>query len=581
MKSIASRRFLVAVMMTSLGFHSGCKSADDGDTGGNGGDSGGGAGGGSGGGAAAGENGSGGGGGDNPSGTGGNGNPGNGGSKTGGSNAGGTMATQTGGTPGSDPGVAVLSRPVDMNGWGAPYRITVPSGVVLRQGGTALLTTPKLPKQLPLHSELSRTMQVLRSSTAQKPNRLKVLFYGQSITRQPWWEEVIKWFETTYPTVKFEFSMQAAGGKAANMMRRASEQDVIPMQPDLIIYQNYGGYEDIDAIIRDWRTRTTAEIMLQTWHLGNENDFPNGNDRMSYLYMPNVCERYGCYLLDVRTAWRDYVKAKNLANGALTSDGVHLNDEGIALMAKLVIDAFKNHPQSGVPADPMHLVETFEIGKDLSWYQGRLLADFDGTRIDIVAAPNANIAADVATVTIDGKKPSEFPEAYAFTRPNSSGKLIDMPEPGWPWALGAPMRIDRNTKLLVEDWTLTITQRSGNDFQFSVAGSVTGNDGNGSRNAKFTSTSGRVVISPDDWHTDDGKNGFNISTNKVVWKAIALHTDSYPPTAIAANPSQPQPATMIIAGLPNRRHRIELKTKDGKPLPLTDVRVYRPPVLVR
>jgi|GEM_PF-1387335 len=496
-----------------------------------------------------------------------------------GGDSGGTgTSTQTGGDPGTDPGATVLSRPVDMANWGTPYRITVPSGVMVRPGGTALLTTPKLPKPLPANSELSRTMERLRGSTAQKPSHLKVLFYGQSITRQPWWNEVIKWFETTYPTVKFEFLMQASGGMAANKMRRASEQDVIPLQPDLIIYQNYGDYLDIDAIIRDWRTRTTAEIMLQTWHLGTENpDAFASIERMNYLYMPNVCERYGCYLLDVRTAWKDYVKAKNIANDALTRDGIHLNAEGITLMAKLVIDAFGNYPASGIPSDPMHLVETFEIGKDLPWYQGRLLADFDGTRIDIVARSDAKLAADLASVTIDGKKPSEFPEAYAFTRPNTNGKAIDLPEPGWPWVIGAPMRIDRTAKLLVEYWTLSITQRNGNDFQFTVAGSLTGNDGSGSRNAKFVSPSGRVVIAPEDWHTDGAENtGFNLTGNKVVWKAIALHTDRYPPSALPGDATLPEPATMIIAGLSNKRHRIELKTKDGKALPLSAVRVYRP-----
>jgi hypothetical protein len=187
------------------------------------------------------------------------------------------------------------------------------------------------------------------------------------------------------------------------------------------------------------------------------------------------------------------------------------------------------------------------------------------------------MAADLASVTIDGKKPSEFAEAYAFLRPNTSGKLIDLPEPGWPWIMGAPMRIDHNAKLVVEDWTLSITQRNGNDFQFTVAGSVTGNDGAGSRNVKFVSPSGRVVIAPEDWHTDGAENsGFNLTGNKVVWKAVALHTDRYPPAAITGDPTLPQPATMIISGLPNKRHRIELKTRDGKPLPVTDLRVYRP-----
>lgn len=484
-----------------------------------------------------------------------------------------------GGSPGAGgaPTPELLSRPVDSSSWGAPYRISVPAGLTLRPGGTPLLTEPRLPRALPARAELSRTMALLRASTAARPSSLKVLFYGQSITRQEWYEQVIRWFEATFPTVRFQFAMLASGGQPAAKMRRASEHDVIPLQPDLIIYQNYGDYLDLDAIVRDWRSRTTAEIVLQTWHLGNETgDAFTSIERMSYLYMPNVCERYGCYLLDVRTAWKDHVRQNNLANAALTSDGVHLNQRGIDLMAQIVIGAFRDHPASGVPVDPMRTVETYEVGADLRWQGDRLLVDFEGSRIDVIAQPGARIAAGAATVRVDDRPPSLLDGPWAHTRPNESGRLIDKPEPGWPWSLGAPLRIGRNTRLQAEDWTLTITQRMGEIFQFTLRGSRTGDDGTGSSGARFVSRSGRVVIEPMDWHVRDPQGGFNIPSNQVRWRSIALHTDVYPPSAIEAPMTGAEVITPLAQDLPNRRHRLELVSRDGRPLPIRALRVHRP-----
>ncbi len=490
---------------------------------------------------------------------------------------------QGGGTPpplGGN-GVPYLTRAIDKTGWGAPFAITVPAGLTLRVGGTPLATTPKLADgPIPQHTGLTRTLALLSGSTPQKHNKVKILFYGQSITRQPWFETVSAYLKTTYPNADIEIAMLASGGQAANKMRRASEHDVIPMYPDLIIYQNYGDYLDIDAIIQDWRRRTTAEVMLQSWHLDSATgDSFTSIERMSYLYMPNVCTRLGCEYLDLRTPWKEYVKSKNYPNAALTSDGIHLNDEGLALMAKLVNDMFKNVPAQ-TPVDPLAMVSTWPVGPgQVPWQAGKLVVDFDGNRIDVVAAVGAKIAAGAATVLIDGKKPSEFKEAFAFTRPNGNGLLIDKPEPGWPWALGAPMRIDFANKLVVEDWTLSLSNVSGSNFNYTVAGSVTGADGSGSRAAAFRSTSGRVVIASADWATDGANNaGFNISTNKVVWKAIALHTDSYPPAPLDATDATREFTTTLIQGISNGKHRLELTATGGQPLPVAALRVFRPPL---
>lgn len=93
-------------------------------------------------------------------------------------------------------------------------------------------------------------------------------------------------------------------------------------------------------------------------------------------------------------------------------------------------------------------------------------------------------------VLIDGKKPSEFPEAYCITRP----------QPG-PWSPLFLSRVDHDAPLVLEDWTLRVSNVSadGKTWEFDVRGSVTGQDGSGRSDQPFVSQSQRVKIDPAAW----------------------------------------------------------------------------------
>ncbi|MDX2021605.1 MAG: hypothetical protein SF187_15280 [Deltaproteobacteria bacterium] len=511
-------------------------------------------------------------------------------SSSSGGGKGGTATSQGGGggadDGGSSPGsLPLLTKAVNDSNWGEGFKVAVPPGVVILPGGTQYIAGPKFAKPLPVWSGMSRTMNLLKSSTADKRNTVKILFYGQSITRQEWFVTVTDELKKQFPNADIQTWMLAAGGMAADRMRRASEHDVIPLYPDLIIYQNYGGYTDIDGILQDWRSRTTAEIIIQNWHLGS--DAGNaGVDRMSYLFIPDVARRLGAEFLDSRTAFKEYIAAKNLSNTGLTGDGIHLNAEGMTVMAKLHVDLFKNYPAATV-TDPLAMVNTFEVGKDVKWNGGTLAFEFEGNRVDLIVSNGSMVAAEAATILVDGKKPSEFPGNYAFTRPNGDGKNINKPEPGWPWTPGAVMRVDSMAARVVEDWTLKITNRNGSNFSFTVEGSVTGPDGGGmvmgangtgTGTTSFVSNSKRVVIKPSDWQFEGAMKEWNLATNQVVWKSIALSTDVFPPKAVNASDSKIEYAVTLFQGLPNGKHKVEIKTKDGKSLPLASVRTFRPPL---
>ena len=53
------------------------------------------------------------------------------------------------------------------------------------------LDPPEPPANLAeLGSRIQRTMTLLATSTPQKRRRVRILFYGQSVTRNPWWKTV-------------------------------------------------------------------------------------------------------------------------------------------------------------------------------------------------------------------------------------------------------------------------------------------------------------------------------------------------------------------------------------------------------
>ena len=127
-------------------------------------------------------------------------------------------------------------------------------------------------------------------------------------------------------------------------------------------------------------------------------------------------------------------------------------------------------------------------------------------------ARRASSASGRIAIRIDGKKPSEFPGAYAITRP--------VPPPWSPLAL---TRVDHESPLLIEPWTLTVTSVGADSktWTFSVAGGLTGPDGEGTSDQPFRSNSGRVKIAPENWFRGFGKEpvpkGYTIH-----WQVVPL-----------------------------------------------------------
>jgi hypothetical protein len=379
-----------------------------------------------------------------------------------------------------------------------------------------------------------------------------------------------------------EIENRAIGGFAAQVLVRPAEHDLYPFYPDLLIFHVYGSNGEYEQIIRNVRARTTAEILMQTDHVAARGvgKGPDETDKglhwdwlMNHQFLPEIARKYGCGLADVRGAWQPYLAANRLEPRALLSDDVHLNAHGNFLMAEILKAHLVYRPDSARPSVDSPPVRTIPVGQNgVAWKNGRLVLPFDGNRVDLIAGPANGKPAGAARVLIDGKAPSSFPELRYITRPSGTVGV------GWP----AVIRVGSEAPLLIEDWTARLTNLSADakQFSFTVTGSKTGPDGEGTSDKRFVSRSGRIVIEPQDWwlHAD-----YNLAKKptpegyEVRWRVLPLFADRYAPPA--ALDSTREHAVTLAQGLSNGKHTLELIADDkNAPPPVAAFRVYRPPL---
>lgn len=419
---------------------------------------------------------------------------------------------------------------------------------------------------------IQRTMTLLATSTPKQRHRVRVLFYGQSITAQTWWKAVAADLRRRFPHADLEIRNKAIGGFASQLLVRIAPHDLYPFYPDLLIFHVYGDHRRYEEIIRATRQRTAAEIAIYTDHVtaketpNEQGEYVNqGWTAFMARFIPKVARKYGCELIDIRPPWKAYLKANKLTPKALLRDNVHLNDHGCFLMAELIKRQLRYDPR--VPKDAWrNLARTSKVGKDVTWRGGRLTLTFEGNRVDAISARSAGEEGGSAEVRIDGKKPSQFPTCYRITRPSAVHNT-------WP----AVIRVSWAKPPILEEWTARITESDpmATKFSFEVIGSKTGPDGPGTSERKFVSQSQRVVIEPQDWHLNRTctfrkkplPKGF-----EVRWSVKAMFVDTYVPP-VAADATR-EYATTLAQGLPNAEHTLELTGR----VPIRAIRVYRPPL---
>lgn len=448
----------------------------------------------------------------------------------------------------------------------APAPILPPSGETW--------TMPKIAEQPQWGANIQRSMKLMATSTRSKRNRVRVLFYGQSITEQTWSKMVADDLRRRFPHTDFDIRNLAIGGFVSQLLLKTAEQDLYPFYPDLMIFYVYGSHIDYDKIIENTRRRTTADIVLQTDHPSGAGDLTEETDpsRLSpanwgpwwnHVFLPETARKYNAELVDQRSAWKNYLKAEKLEPKLFLADDVHLNGRGNALMATLVSPYLRYDPK--LPVTTASSVRDYAIGKNLKWNKGRIKMTFSGNRIDVIADEMSKKAGAPIRVLVDGKAPSKIMGTTAFTR-SSVGHAT------WGPAI---MRFDSQAVLVPENWTAKITEISddGKKFKYSVRGSVTGDDGIGDSEKIFVSDSERVVIDPKDWWLGFSSAPMPVGF-EVTWKSVPQYIDTYTSPKIVDQASEY--STTLAQGFANTTHTLELIVSGKNPPNIKTIRVYEP-----
>jgi len=423
---------------------------------------------------------------------------------------------------------------------------------------------------------LRRSLTLLSTSTPTDRKTVRVLFYGQSITQQEWWKEVEHYLRSTYTNANLIVENRAIGGHASQLLVKTAEADLYPFQPDLLIFHVYGSHIEYENIIRRVRERTCADILLQTDHITTDASLSEETDPakltpkqwdpwMNHVFLPATAAKYGACRADIHELWKDYLKAQNLRAADLLRDGVHLNPHREWLMAEL-LKAYLAPLPPKLGYDPLNEPRVSTVPVSGFRDQQSVRLEFTGTRVDLIFKP---IGSGSFSVLIDGKKPSAIPELYGFTRVSA------FPGSDWPLLL----KVGAKSPLVAEQWRIKLDQASveGKVCHFSLAGSVTGEDGEGWSTNRFVSRSGRITLEPDDWNTAYSVAVFKRPVpegHTGTWQAVLRGTDTALPQGAA--PAGVENCVTLAQGLRPGRHVLELRGP-GLADHVQGVRFYSPP----
>ncbi len=439
--------------------------------------------------------------------------------------------------------------------------------------------------------KIARSLEIIRTSTPQNPKVLKVLFYGQSITRSGWDKTVIEHWHQKYPNTVFVVQNRALGGFASTALERTTEQDIAAFYPDLIIFHVYGDHRAYERIIRFFRSETAADIIVQTDHGEKLPDPPcteglqltlhrlpgctgllwarqrNWYDEMSYHKIPGFAKKYGLALEPQRAWWRAYLLRTHVDPKSMLEDDIHPNDKGKELIAAFFNQYFDNLVENWDGQVEHHVVS---IPRNVPEHaNAQETVDFEGNRLELISNKPLSVW---PIVMIDGKSANDFDSCYQVTRASSLGTV-----PDWPALRRITLRHDH----VAEDWTAMVTQISTDQrsFAFVVKASKRGDQGSGDSAHDFVAKSGQLSIEAQDWMIERAFDSKHIPLQapfEVHWSVNNVCDGE--PEVIDRGDGTVQYRYVLGTGLANERHTVTIASPPNDLPDVTEFRAYDPPL---
>ncbi|WP_221390292.1 SGNH/GDSL hydrolase family protein [Dyadobacter sp. NIV53] len=196
---------------------------------------------------------------------------------------------------------------------------------------------------------------------------LRVIFFGDSITQAGvsptgYITKMTEMLKAAGQDSQFELAGAGIGGNKVYDLYLRLEDDVLSKKPDVVFI--YVGINDVwhktssgtgtdpdkyvkfyEALIKKMKAQNIRIIVCTPTVIGEKNDNSNAQDGDLNEYsklIRDIAKRNNLELCDLRKYFGDYLVKNNPENkdkGILTSDRVHLTDEGNKFLAERMMEA--------------------------------------------------------------------------------------------------------------------------------------------------------------------------------------------------------------------------------------------------
>ncbi len=196
--------------------------------------------------------------------------------------------------------------------------------------------------------------------------KTRIILFGDSITQMGvnsggYITKMKETLEKNNLAAQYELIGAGIGGNKVYDLYLRMDEDVLAKNPDVVVI--YIGVNDVwhkttsgtgtdlqkferfyQAIINKLQAKGIQVVLATPAVIGERTDFTNQQDGDLNLYantIRNLAKTNNCKLVDLRKAFLDFNLKNNPDNkesGILTTDRVHLNDKGNALVAEKMLE---------------------------------------------------------------------------------------------------------------------------------------------------------------------------------------------------------------------------------------------------
>ncbi|MBL9154383.1 MAG: SGNH/GDSL hydrolase family protein [Verrucomicrobiales bacterium] len=418
---------------------------------------------------------------------------------------------------------------------------------------------------------------------------LRVIGIGSSYTNMLGnGERLIQWIREHFPQAPpILYEKHVGSAVEFDFTRGWMRQHVLGRQPDLVILYSGGKAADLEKLLADFRSHSSADIIVASLHLREQDrEITEATiDPPEWRAIREVARKYRCEWVDNRIEWAAYLREHRRDIPWLLKDAVHQSDHGALVINENICRHLVANPAPGASAEatprsaaerllrPGHEADGESVSGSLDG-GGKVTVRFRGSRIDLVGRRSqAGGVLEPGAIQIDGVALDEVP-AFVTTvivpgagnhRPergsaaDRSPHLVRLGEPAW---------------LVPQRWTIRMHGDAG---AYELIGSITGHDGYGHNGGDFTGRSGQITVPSELWRRRleaDGETYSNRDGDTFTWevrRAVADRVD------FAEGPEGEVFILPLADQLPRGVHTLEMGPLRGDGGEIIGFRVHEPP----